>query len=49
MEFNAPFNMTELEDALANSNNCAVTRDKLHCEMLNTHACLLFVNSITFI
>ena len=34
MEFNAPFNMTELEDALANSNNFAVARDKLHCEML---------------
>ena len=34
MEFNTPFNMTELEDALANSNNCAVARDKLHCEML---------------
>ena len=34
MEFNAPFNVTELEDALANSNNCAVARDKLHSEML---------------
>ena len=34
MEFNDPFNITALEDALANSNNCAVARDKLHCEIL---------------
>ena len=34
MEINTPFNISELEDALAHSNNSAVGSDKLNCEML---------------
>ena len=34
MEFNAPFIMKDLEQALAKSNNSAVGNDKLNCEML---------------
>ena len=34
IEFNASFNMNELEDALVKSKNSAVSNDKLKCEML---------------
>ena len=34
MEINTPFNISELEDALAHCNNSAVGSDKLNCEML---------------
>ena len=34
MEINTPVNISELEDALANSNNSAIGSDNLNCEML---------------